>query len=298
MNEPLSKPLSDAPAAASTSSDAPVTWTAFISALAEERAHAPMPRPLRAMAEEFATGTLALLFPAFARGARTGSLSVHTDAQHVQRLLHDAAAPLVSAGDAERVVERFLHALPIVRAALIADADAILAGDPAATTYEEVVLAYPGFLAIAVHRFAHALYQLGVPLFPRLVSEWSHRETGIDIHPGAQIGRGFAIDHGTGVVIGETSVIGDRVRVYQGVTLGALAVNKRMANKKRHPTIGNDVVIYANATILGGNTMIGDGSIIGGNVWLTSSVPPRSVVQFSSRVEQRPSDDDGLEFHI
>ncbi len=294
----MTHPLSDATDSASAPLDSPATWPAFISALTDERAHVPMPRPLRAMAEEFATSTLALLFPAFARGARTGSLSVESDARHVERLLHDATASLVEDADHARVVEQFLHALPAVRTALIADADAILAGDPAATTFEEVVLAYPGFLAIAVHRFAHELYVLGVPLFPRLVSEWSHRETGIDIHPGAEIGLGFAIDHGTGVVIGETSRIGDRVRVYQGVTLGALAVNKRLANKKRHPTIGNDVVIYANATILGGNTIIGDGSIVGGNVWLTSSVPPRSVVQFSSRIEQRSSDDDGLEFHI
>jgi len=294
----MTHPLSAATDSTSDRSDSTVSWSAFVTALAAERAHLAVPRPLRAMAEEFATSTLALLFPAFARGARTGSPTVESDARHVERLLHDATAPLVADVDAARVVRQFLQALPMVRTALIADADAILAGDPAATTYEEVVLAYPGFLAIAVHRFAHELYQLGVPLFPRLVSEWSHRETGIDIHPGAQIGHGFAIDHGTGVVIGETSHIGDRVRVYQGVTLGALAVNKRMANRKRHPTIGNDVVIYANATILGGNTIIGDGSIIGGNVWLTSSVPPRSVVQFSSRVEQRPAEDDGLEFHI
>jgi serine O-acetyltransferase len=136
-----------------------------------------------------------------------------------------------------------------------------------------------------------------VPLVPRLLAEWAHRQTGIDIHPGAQIGASFAIDHGTGIVIGETSVIGDRVRVYQGVTLGALAVSKRLANRKRHPTIGNDVVLYANATILGGETVVGDGSIIGGNVWLTTSVPARSVVQFTSTVGRRPTDD-GLEFHI
>src|SRR5699024_9021033 len=139
---------------------------------------------------------------------------------------------------------------------------------------------------------AHELYRLGVPVLPRVLSEWAHGETGIDMHPGAEIGSAFAIDHGTGVVIGETTVIGDRVRIYQGVTLGALAVSKRYANRKRHPTIGDDVVIYANATILGGTTIVGDGSIIGGNVWLTSSVPPRSIVQFSSSVEQRsPAND-------
>jgi serine O-acetyltransferase len=136
-----------------------------------------------------------------------------------------------------------------------------------------------------------------VPLLPRLMSEWAHRETGIDMHPGAAIGHAFAIDHGTGVVIGETTVIGDRVRVYQGVTLGALAVHKRLANRKRHPTIGDDVVIYANATILGGETVVGSGTVIGGNVWLTHSVPPRSLVQFESAVNAR-TPDDGIEFHI
>ncbi len=271
------------------------TWSAFVATLAAERGRAQQPRPLRAMSEEFALCILSLLFPAFARSGRTWT-TVETDAEHAEQLLLEVATGLVS--DAPVLVQRFLEALPSVREALLADADAILAGDPAATTFEEVVLAYPGFLAIAVHRLSHELYRLGLPLFPRVLSEWSHRQTGIDIHPGAQIGYGFAIDHGTGVVIGETSTIGDRVRVYQGVTLGALAVSKRMANRKRHPTIGNDVVIYANATILGGNTLIGDGSIIGGNVWLTSSVPPQSVVQFSSRVEQRAPVDDGLEFHI
>ncbi len=287
-----------ATASANESSDestVPASWPAFVELLAVERAAIKQLRPLRAMAEEFAHCTLSLLFPAFARGERS-SEGVHEAARHLERLLHDATSSLMP-GSAS-VVSRFLAALPAVRAALLADAEAILAGDPAARTHEEVLLAYPGFLATAVHRLSHELYRMGVPLFPRLVSEWAHRETGIDIHPGAVIGVGFAIDHGTGVVIGETSTIGDRVRVYQGVTLGALAVSKRMANRKRHPTIGNDVVIYANATILGGNTLIGDGSIIGGNVWLTASVPPRSVVQFSSRVEQRAPEEDGLEFHI
>jgi len=270
-------------------------WDSFVATLVAERVVSQRPRPLRAMAEEFVLCSLSLLFPEFARGQR-GSVRVEDDARQVEQLLREATLALVD--DSPSVVTQFLDRLPAVREALVVDADAILVGDPAATTFEEVVLAYPGFLTTAVHRLSHELYRLGVPLFPRLMSEWSHRETGIDIHPGAEIGRGFAIDHGTGVVIGETSAIGDRVRIYQGVTLGALAVSKRMANRKRHPTIGNDVVIYANATILGGNTVIGDGSIIGGNVWLTSSVPSRSVVQFSSRVEQRPSEDDGIEFHI
>jgi serine O-acetyltransferase len=272
------------------------TWPEFLSSLDAERAALPPVRPVRVMAEDFALRTLTLLFPQFARAERMAMTSVRADAEALERLLLEALQPLVP--HAEDAVNAFTHSLPGVLDALRSDIAAILAGDPAAESEDEVVLAYPGFLATAVHRFSHELYRLRVPVFPRVVSEWSHRETGIDIHPGATIGREFAIDHGTGVVIGETSIIGDRVRIYQGVTLGALAVSKRLAHTKRHPTIGNDVVIYANATILGGSTIVGDGSIIGGNVWLTSSVPPRSVVQFSSRVERRAPDDDGLEFHI
>lgn len=271
-------------------------WRTFLDDLKAERRACDAPRPLRALAEEFARCALALLFPQFAHPSRLGAAGVDEEAAHLEALLRAAITPLVST--AESVVASFLARLPTVRASLLLDAEAIHSGDPASESLEEVIVAYPGFLAIAVHRMAHELYRLEVPLFPRILSEWSHRETGIDIHPGARIGSGFAIDHGTGVVIGETSDIGDRVRIYQGVTLGAMAVSKKLANHKRHPTIGNDVVIYANATILGGTTVVGDGAIVGGNVWLTSSVPPRSVVQFSSRVEQRDSNDDGIEFHI
>ncbi|WP_309671898.1 serine O-acetyltransferase [Gemmatimonas sp.] len=274
---------------------APTRWSTFLEELRAERRACDAPRPLRALAEEFAGRVLALLFPQFAHPSRLGVAGVDEEAAHIEALLRAAITPIVS--DVEQVVATFLNRLPDVRASLQLDAEAILSGDPAAESLEEVIVAYPGFLATAVHRVAHELYRLGVPVFPRLLSEWSHGETGIDIHPGAVLGASFAIDHGTGVVIGETSIIGDRVRLYQGVTLGAHAVSKKLANQKRHPTLGNDVVVYANATILGGTTKIGDGSIIGGNVWMTSSVPPRSVVQFSSRVEQRPTDD-GLEFHI
>jgi len=274
---------------------APTHWSSFLEQLRAERRASDAPRPLRALAEEFAGRVLALLFPQFAHPSRLGVAGVDEEAAQIDALLRAAITPMVH--DVEPVVATFLNELPYVRASLLLDAEAILAGDPAAESLEEVIVAYPGFLATAVHRVAHELYLLNVPVFPRLLSEWSHRETGIDIHPGAVLGASFAIDHGTGVVIGETSIIGDRVRLYQGVTLGAHAVSKKLAHQKRHPTIGNDVVVYANATILGGTTVIGDGSIIGGNVWMTSSVPPRSVVQFSSRVEQRPTDD-GLEFHI
>jgi serine O-acetyltransferase len=274
---------------------APSRWSMFLEELRTERRAGDAPRPLRALAEEFAGRVLALLFPQFAHLSRLGVAGVDEEAVQVEALLRAAITPMVR--DVEQVIATFLDQLPAVRASLQLDAEAIRSPDPAAESLEEVIVAYPGFLATAVHRVAHELYVLDVPVFPRLLSEWSHRETGIDIHPGAVLGASFAIDHGTGVVIGETSIIGDRVRLYQGVTLGAHAVSKKLAHQKRHPTLGNDVVVYANATILGGTTVIGDGSIIGGNVWMTSSVPARSVVQFSSRVEQRPADD-GLEFHI
>jgi serine O-acetyltransferase len=183
----------------------------------------------------------------------------------------------------------------------VLDARAILVGDPAAVSVDEVILAYPGFFAIATYRIAHALNGM-VPLLPRLLTEVAHRLTGIDIHPGAQIGASFAIDHGTGIVIGETAVLGERVRLHQGVTLGAARVNKRLEHIKRHPTIGDDVVIYANATILGGETVIGHGSRIGGNVWLTRSVPPYAIVTPTAYVDQRSGEanpsDNLIEFNI
>ena len=189
--------------------------------------------------------------------------------------------------------------MPDLYDALCADATALYQTDPAAHSVDEVILAYPGFFALACHRVAHALLTTGVELLPRLVSELAHRDTGIDIHPGARIGRSLSIDHGTGVVIGETTVIGDNVRLYQGVTLGALSVRKDLGQVKRHPTIEDDSVVYAGATILGGETVIGKGSIIGGNVWLTHSVPPGSVVTHGATVERaRQSTEHILEFNI
>jgi serine O-acetyltransferase len=158
------------------------------------------------------------------------------------------------------------------------DVAAAFRGDPAAKTVEEVILAYPGLEAIVGHRIAHFFWQAGVPLIPRMMSEHLHSKTGIDIHPGASIGKRFFIDHGTGVVVGETAIIGDDVKLYQGVTLGALSVRKGEGEQKRHPTIEDEVTIYSGATILGGRTVVGKGSIIGGNVWLTNSVPAYSRV--------------------
>jgi serine O-acetyltransferase len=174
---------------------------------------------------------------------------------------------------------------------LYRDAKYISESDPAATGVDEVIMAYPGFYAIAVQRLAHQLFIQGVPLIPRVMTEYAHSKTGIDIHPGAEIGSEFSIDHGTGVVIGETAVIGNRVKLYQGVTIGALSVSKELASTKRHPTIEDNVIIYAGSTILGGNTVIGHDSIIGGNVWLTSSVPPYSLVYHESKITVRDRND-------
>jgi serine O-acetyltransferase len=183
---------------------------------------------------------------------------------------------------AEIIVESFFEELPVIRRVLSLDMQAAFNGDPAAKSVEEVILSYPGFQAITVHRLAHYLWEAQVPLIPRMMSEVVHSSTGIEIHPGAKIGESFFIDHGTGVVIGETTVIGNNVKIYKGVTLGALSVKKEEANKKRHPTIEDDVTIYANATILGGETVIGRGSVIGGNVWITRPVPPNTTVYTQS----------------
>ncbi len=191
------------------------------------------------------------------------------------------------------LINRFISAIPEIRELLVQDVKAAYYGDPAAHTYAEIMLSYPGLQAITVHRIAHVLYDLDVPLIPRMMSEWAHSETGIDIHPGARIGHSFFIDHGTGVVIGETCEIGDNVKLYQGVTLGAKSFpldehGNPIKDIKRHPTLEDDVIVYAGATILGGDTVIGRGSVIGSNVWLIESVPPGSqVVQGDVKVRVR-----------
>jgi len=197
----------------------------------------------------------------------------------------------------DEVTNRLFDTLPAIYRLVWLDAQAIHDGDPASESIDEVISAYPGFFAIYTYRVAHELYQLGVPLLPRILSEYAHVRTGIDIHPGAQIGDSFCIDHGTGVVIGETTVIGNKVKIYQGVSLGALSVSKKLAHTKRHPTVEDNVVVYSSAVILGGDTVIGHDSVIGGNVWLTESVPPFSVVYHkaeinirSKRIENEPID--------
>ncbi|WP_278380605.1 serine O-acetyltransferase EpsC [Chryseobacterium arthrosphaerae] len=204
--------------------------------------------------------------------------------------LQQTFSPLIGAvaenkEDTEEQVNRFFRALPALYDQLVLDAKSILEFDPAAESLEEVYLAYPGFFATYVYRISHQLWEQKVRILPRVISEYAHSKTGIDIHPGAVIGESFFIDHGTGIVIGETTVIGNHVKIYQGVTLGALNVSKEKANQKRHPNIEDHVIIYSGATILGGNTTIGRESVIGGNVWITQDVPPNSLVYHKSEIK-------------
>jgi serine O-acetyltransferase len=206
----------------------------------------------------------------------------HSSTQaELQKQLINILSPLtqkIEQLDVLTIADRYFDTLENTKDKLLKDAAFILEFDPAAYSLEEVIISYPGFSAIIVHRLAHELYRLDVPVVPRMMSEWAHSKSGIDINPGASIDCPFFIDHGTGIVIGETTIIGKRVKIYQGVTLGALSVRKEDAQQKRHPTIEDDVVIYAGSTILGGTTVIGSNSIIGGNTWVTASVQPYSLV--------------------
>ena len=201
---------------------------------------------------------------------------------------------------AQKETLSFFNSIENIYLTLLRDAQAILDNDPAAQNLEEVYIAYPGFYAIVVHRFAHQLWLQNLKLLARVWSEFAHSKTGIDIHPGAKIGNNFCIDHGTGIVIGETCVIGNNVKIYQGVTLGALSVSKDKMNAVRHPRIGDNVVIYSGATILGGQTHIGHDSTIGGNVWLTESVEPFTVMYYKSEVitKQKSLSPEPIFFHI
>jgi len=209
--------------------------------------------------------------------------------------------------EAVEIVSRFLDRIPAIRDLLATDVQAAFDGDPAAQSTDETIFCYPGLFAIFVQRMAHPFYEMRVPLLPRIMTEYAHSLTGIDIHPGAKLGRGLLIDHGTGVVIGETTEIGNNVKIYQGVTLGALApaFGQRLRGQKRHPTIEDDVTIYSGATILGGGTIIGRGALIGGNVFITSSVPPLNqvsadppILKYRDRRPRRGRQDDVLDFQI
>lgn len=199
---------------------------------------------------------------------------------------------------AEEKAAGLLENLPEIQQALLKDAQAGFEGDPAARTVDEIILTYPGFFAVFVYRIANFLYKQDVPLLPRMMTEYAHNITGIDIHPGATIGEYFFVDHGTGIVIGETTVIGNRVKLYQGVTLGALSTKsgQRLAGKKRHPTIEDNVIIYSGASILGGDTIIGEGAVIGGNAFIVRSVPARTIVRMLNQ-EVQYNDGSGMQSH-
>lgn len=247
--------------------------------------------PSPANVARFFTELLGTLFPDFSKMAFSDpeevSLHVGHLKQQFHQLIHQSTGQSL---DEESVTQKFFHQLPDIHERLNQDATAIYEWDPAAESRREIIRTYPGFFAIAAYRMAHALYQLEVASIPRMITEYAHSRTGIDIHPAARIGRHFFIDHGTGVVIGETTEIGDRVKIYQGVTLGALSVNKEDARRKRHPTIGDRVVIYSGATILGGDTVIGDDCVIGGNVWITRSVAPQTKVYYQAIMHHEGSE--------
>lgn len=240
--------------------------------------------------QHFFEDYLGLLFPNFNRGepvADVDALQQRFDdlTSVLETLLYENAE-----SKRAQIAYLFIEQSPVLFEKLNLDAQALYAGDPAARSIKEVIRSYPGFYAIAAYRVAHQLLQLGAFGLPRSITEVAHSKTGIDIHPGAQIGKSFCIDHGTGVVIGETAHIGDHVKIYQGVTIGALSVDKADENKKRHPTLEDHVIVYAGATILGGETIIGKGSIIGGNVWLTKSVPADSKIYYKVSLQKNNQD--------
>jgi len=228
---------------------------------------------------------LGLLFPNFAsepvkskENLKKSFIQLRSDFEHLLREVNES--------DRQVKIDTFFDSIPTLYDNLLLDIKATYEGDPAAKSTDEVVRSYPGFYAIAAYRVAHQLQKQKITNIPRAITEYAHNRTGIDIHPSAEIGDNFCIDHGTGVVIGESTIIGDYVKIYQGVTLGALSVDKKDSDKKRHPTIEDHVVIYAEATILGGETVIGTGSVIGGNVWLTRSVKPNSKVYYQAAMHE------------
>ena len=257
----------------------------FFGRLDAEQARTAGRIPSKTDAKRLVDGLFQFLFPLLADDPRPARVQYAMLRHDLFKLLY----PLLQDKNSKAgsVADAFFEQLPDVYETLHDDAQAILQFDPAATCLEEVIATYPGFFAIAVHRIANLLHRLETPLLPRVFAEYAHSKTGIDIHPAAAIGHSFFIDHGTGVVIGATAVIGDNVKIYQGVTLGALQVDKSLARVKRHPTIEDNCILYANCTILGGSTVVGHDSVIGGNSWLTESVPPYSVVLHQSQVKVR-----------
>ncbi len=257
---------------------------------------------LKTEAIEYLKELIDFLFPHFSNRIYYSQEDILAKLQLLERNLISLLKNLNShfSEDAYYIAKEFTAQIPVIHDRLWADADAIYQGDPAAESVDEVILAYPGFMAICIYRIAHELYKLNLPIIPRILTEHAHEKTGIDIHPGANIGSPFFIDHGTGIVIGETTEIGKNVKIYQGVTLGALSVDKSLSQTKRHPTIQDDVIIYSQAVILGGKTVIGEKSIIGGNAWITQSIPANSIVYNKSEVRVRSNQDfeDTIDFTI
>ena len=256
----------------------------FVQELYQQKLKNTQVFPDKVITEQFIDQLFALLFV-----PRSGRQQTIVEFQNEYESLKSHLSTLVydvvhDGNRTQLITDKFFDELPSLHELLLKDAAAITAYDPAAESFEEVIVAYPGFFAIAVYRFAHQLWEQQVKILPRLFTEYAHGKTGIDIHPGAAIGESFFIDHGTGIVIGETTVIGNNVRIYQGVTLGALSGTKEKAAGKRHPSIEDNVIIYSGATILGGETVIGKNSTIGGNVWITYSVPAGSLVYHKSEV--------------
>ncbi len=257
---------------------------------------------LKEQSVEFLTELVDLLFPHFSNKVYYSSDDLLAKLQLLERNLISLLRNLNGQGvdKNDSIAEKFIASLPKVHDRLWSDAEAIYKGDPAAESIDEVILAYPGFKAIMIYRISHELYSLGIPIIPRIMTEYAHQLTGIDIHPAATIGSPFFIDHGTGIVIGETTVIGKNVKIYQGVTLGALSVDKSQESTKRHPTIEDNVIIYSQAVILGGKTVIGQDTVVGGNAWITQSIPPKSVVYSKSEVRIRSTENyfDNIEYII
>jgi len=234
--------------------------------------------------KELFVDIMALLFPSFSVQRLSSVDLINERIDNIQKRLEKLLThhPALGINKPYELSHDFLASLENIETQIGMDIEAIYMGDPAAKSNEEIVRSYPGFYAIAAYRIAHCLHNLGVSVLPRMITELAHCRTGIDIHPGAQIGHSFCIDHGTGVVIGETTIIGHNVKLYQGVTLGALSVDKVSADSKRHPTIEHNTIVYANATILGGQTVIGHHCVIGGNSWITKSIEPHSTVYYIS----------------
>lgn len=274
----------------------------FAEALLTKRQTNSCTASLKTEAIEYLKDLIDFLFPHFSNKVYYSQEDILAKLQLMERNLISVIRELNSnySENATFTAQEFTKRIPDIYKMLWADAEAIYKGDPAAESVDEVIIAYPGFMAIAIYRIAHELYLLKLPIIPRILAEHAHELTGIDIHPGAKIGSPFFIDHGTGIVIGETTIIGKNVKLYQGVTLGALSVDKSLAQTKRHPTIEDEVVIYSQAVILGGNTVIGKNSVIGGNAWITQSIPENSIVYNKSevRVKSNQAFEDSIDFII